>query len=140
MQNRKNPLPTVDIIIEYKKGIILIERKNPPHGWAIPGGFVDYNESLEQAAIREAQEETNLKIRQLRQFHAYSEPGRDARVHTISTVFTATAVGRLEASSDAKAADVFTEQTLPQNIVFDHKKIIEDYYCFKQRKGLPWYK
>ena len=83
----KNPIPTVDIIIELEgKGIILIKRKNPPYGWAIPGGFVDYGESLENAAMREAKEETSLDIELIKQFHTYSDPKRDKRFHTISTV------------------------------------------------------
>ncbi len=88
----QNPIPTVDIIIEIEsKGIILIKRKNPPHGWAIPGGFVDYGESLEKAAIREAKEETNLDVKSIRQFHTYSDPKRDPRHHSISTVYIAKA-------------------------------------------------
>ncbi|MBI3354842.1 MAG: NUDIX hydrolase, partial [Nitrospirae bacterium] len=93
-QQFRNPLPTVDIIIELKdKGIVLIRRKNPPHGWAIPGGFVDYGESLEYAAVREAREETSLNVELIRQFHTYSDPRRDARLHTISTVYIARAKG-----------------------------------------------
>lgn len=75
----------MDIIIELNGGIVLIERKNPPHGWALPGGFVDYGESFEQAATREALEETGLKVELLRQFHTYSDPARDPRQHTAST-------------------------------------------------------
>ena len=83
----KNPLPTVDIIIEVVGGIVLIERKNKPLGWALPGGFVDYGESLEQAAVREALEETGLAIRLIQQLKTYSDPNRDPRHHTLSTVF-----------------------------------------------------
>ena len=82
----------MDIIIEIEGGIVLIERKNPPFGWALPGGFVDYGESFEQAAVREALEETGLRVTLTRQFHTYSDPGRDPRQHTASTVFIATAV------------------------------------------------
>jgi ADP-ribose pyrophosphatase YjhB (NUDIX family) len=128
----KNPFPTVDIIIEIenfeKKGIVLIERKNPPHGWAIPGGFVDYGESLEQAAVREAEEETSLKIKIIRQFHTYSEPDRDPRSHTISTVFIATASGEPKGQDDAISAKIFSRDEIPLNLAFDHKKIIEDYF------------
>src|SRR3970040_2250942 len=89
-----NPFPTVDIIIELEdKGIILIQRKNPPYGWAIPGGFVDYGESLEEAAVREALEETSLKVDLVRQFHVYSSPDRESRLHAIATVFIASASG-----------------------------------------------
>lgn len=90
----QHPSPTVDIIIEMKGGgIILIKRKNPPCGWALPGGFVDYGESLEAAAIREAKEETSLHITLTAQFHTYSDPHRDPRRHTITTVFLARAEG-----------------------------------------------
>ena len=122
----KNPLPTVDIIIENKAGIVLIERANPPFGWAIPGGFVDYGESLEDAARREALEETGLSIELLCQFHTYSDPSRDTRQHNISTVFIAKADGIPKAGSDAKQAQVFIAP--PQPMVFDHAKILEDYF------------
>jgi 8-oxo-dGTP diphosphatase len=132
-QERKNPLPTVDIIIEIDgRGIVLIERKNPPHGWAIPGGFVDYGESLEQAALREAKEETSLDVRLVDQFHTYSDPRRDPRHHTISTVYIATAEGSPRADDDAKKAQLFTETTLPAPIVFDHARILRDYFRYKK--------
>ncbi len=124
----KNPIPTVDIIIEYKNGIVLIERKNFPYGWAIPGGFVDYGESLETAAVREAKEETNLDITLLKQFHTYSAPDRDPRQHTITTVYIAAGKGRLKAKDDATNAAIFSEDNLPENIVFDHRKILLDYF------------
>ena len=122
----KNPFPTVDIIIENMAGIVLIERANPPFGWAIPGGFVDYGESLEDAARREALEETGLSVELLGQFHTYSDPSRDTRQHNISTVFIAKADGIPKAGSDAKQVQVFI--TLPQPLVFDHAKILEDYF------------
>src|SRR5512139_441009 len=94
----RNPIPTVDIIIEIEsKGIILIKRKNPPNGWALPGGFVDYGESLEVAAVREAKEETDLDVKLIKQFHTYSDPKRDPRHHSISTIYTAKANGTPEA-------------------------------------------
>lgn len=127
----KNPIPTVDIIIEMEDGIVLIERKNPPHGWALPGGFVDYGESYEQAAIREAEEETGLKVKLIRQFHTYSEPGRDPRHHTASTVFIATAQGEPVAADDALQAEIFTEHNLPE-LVFDHARILADYFTAKR--------
>lgn len=119
-------MPTVDIIIETKGGIVLIERKNPPHGWALPGGFVDYGESLEEAARREALEETGLQTSGLRQFHTYSDPQRDARMHTISTVFIATATGQPQGGDDALQARVFHVRDLPP-LVFDHARIVHDY-------------
>ena len=127
----RNPFITVDIIIEINSGIILIRRKNPPHGWAIPGGFVDYGESIEDCARREAKEETGLDIKLRRQFHTYSDPGRDPRHHTVSTIFIATATGIPKAGDDAEDAVVFTSESLPEDIAFDHMKILEDYFSGK---------
>ena len=123
-----NPLPTVDLIIEYNKGIILIKRRNPPEGWALPGGFVDCGESLEDAAVREAKEETGLDVDLLRQFHTYSAPDRDPRLHTITTVYIARAEGKAVAGDDAKEIGVFGKDMLPGQIAFDHREIINDYY------------
>lgn len=125
---QKNPVPTVDTIIRYLGGIILIQRKNPPEGWALPGGFVDYGETLEAAAAREAKEETGLDIKLIRQFHTYSDPSRDPRQHTISTVFIAEASGEAKAGDDAAELETFLRDRLPDNIVFDHKQILEDYF------------
>jgi ADP-ribose pyrophosphatase YjhB (NUDIX family) len=111
-----------------KNSIVLIKRKNPPYGWAIPGGFVDYGESLESAAVREALEETSLKVELLYQLGAYSDPARDPRYHTISVVFVAEATGEPEAADDAKEIGVFTRCSLPDNMAFDHAKIIQDYF------------
>jgi 8-oxo-dGTP diphosphatase len=132
MAEYRNPAPTVDIIIELAGGIVLIERKNDPHGWALPGGFVDYGETLEQAAVREAEEETTLLVRLKRQLHAYSDPSRDPRKHTLTVVFVAEAEGSPEARDDAKGAGVFTEKTLPSPIAFDHAKILTDYFRWKR--------
>ncbi len=123
----RNPIPTVDIIIEIGEKIVLIERKNPPHGWALPGGFVDYGESYEDAAQREAKEETGLTVTNLKQFHTYSDPGRDARFHTASTVFIGQAAGVPLAGDDAGKAELFDEENLP-DLAFDHARIIADYY------------
>jgi len=109
-------------------GIVLVLRKNPPHGWAIPGGFVDYGETLEAAAVREAREETGLDVHLVTQFHTYSAPERDPRFHTISTVFIADGEGELKAGDDAKETGIFDKNTLPENIVFDHGDILEDYF------------
>ena len=125
----QNPIPTVDIIIEVKRnGIVLIKRKNPPYGWAIPGGFVDYGESLEEAAVREAKEETNLRVKLIKQFHTYSDPKRDPRHHTISTVYIAKTKGIPKAKDDALEVAIFNESNLPDEIAFDHRSILEDYF------------
>ena len=129
----KNPVPTVDIIIEVPGGIVLIDRKNPPLGWAIPGGFVDYGETLEQAAVREAFEETRLNVELVEQMHTYSDPQRDPRQHTISTVFIARAAGMPVGADDAKEARVFTRVNLPP-LVFDHAGILADYFSLPDRK------
>lgn len=125
----RNPTPTVDIIIAIAdKGIVLIMRKNEPVGWAIPGGFVDYGESLEEAAVREAREETSLDVTLLGQMHTYSRPDRDPRQHTISTVFIAEAEGIPRAADDAVEIGLFTRDSLPEPIMFDHREILEDYF------------
>ncbi|MBU0674403.1 MAG: NUDIX hydrolase [Proteobacteria bacterium] len=123
----RNPIPTVDVIIKMTSGIVLIRRKNPPEGWALPGGFVDYGESLETAAQREALEETGLTITLEEQFHTYSDPDRDPRMHTITTVFTATAEGTPTGGDDAAEAAVFTQDNLPP-LAFDHGAILNDYF------------
>jgi len=129
MEVYQNPIPTVDIIIEIEpNGIVLIKRKNPPYGWAIPGGFVDYGESLEEAAVREAEEETNLDVTLIKQFHTYSDPKRDPRHHSISTVYIAKAIGVPKAKDDALEIGIFDESNLPDEIAFDHRFILEDYF------------
>jgi ADP-ribose pyrophosphatase YjhB (NUDIX family) len=124
----RNPIPTVDIIIEITGKIVLIKRKNPPHGWALPGGFVDYGESAEDAARREAKEETGLDIHNVKQFHTYSDPSRDPRHHTISVVFAAQGSGQPKASDDAADIGLFEQHTLPTEMAFDHRRILDDYY------------
>ena len=125
----KNPYPTVDILIEVEPDtVVLIERKNAPFGWAIPGGFVDWGETLEAAAIREAKEETDLDVTLIRQMHTYSDPARDPRFHTISTVFEARATGKPKGGDDAVKARIFHRDALPDNLVFDHSDILEDYF------------
>jgi ADP-ribose pyrophosphatase YjhB (NUDIX family) len=133
----RNPFPTVDIIIEINDGIVLIERKHPPHGWAIPGGFVDYGESVESAARREAKEETSLDVTLTEQFYTYSDPNRDPRHHTVSIVFIATAQGVPRGADDAKVARVFRENELPSPVVFDHPRILRDYFEFKKSGQRP---
>jgi len=134
----RNPLLTVDIIIEMDGGgIVLIKRKNPPHGWALPGGFVDYGESLETAAVREAKEETSVDVTLLEQFYTYSEPGRDPRHHTVSTVFIAKAHGSPHGADDAAIASIFLENQLPEPIVFDHRIILSDYFHYRKTGERP---
>lgn len=133
----RNPLVTVDIIIETEEGILLIERKNPPHGWALPGGFVDYGESPEAAAVREAREETSLEVTLLEQFYTYGNPDRDPRHHTLTTVYIGRASGVPEARDDARNIGVFTRATLPADIAFDHARILQDYYAYKARGTRP---
>ncbi|MEB3336252.1 MAG: NUDIX hydrolase [Leptolyngbyaceae bacterium] len=133
--NYRNPAPTVDIIIEMvdrpHRPIVLIERRNEPFGWAIPGGFVDYGESVEVAARREAQEETELSVELIEQFHVYSDPSRDPRKHTLSIVFIATAKGEPQAADDAKAVGVFEFWRIPENLCFDHNQILRDYWHYR---------
>lgn len=133
----RSPLVTVDIIIEVGDGIVLIERKNPPQGWALPGGFVDYGESLETAAVREAKEETSLDVGLTEQFYSYSDPRRDARHHTVSTVFIAVAEGIPHGADDAKVARIFREDDFPAPIVFDHARVLADYFLFKKTGRRP---
>ncbi|MFN4196819.1 MAG: inositol monophosphatase family protein [Caldimicrobium sp.] len=124
----RNPLPAVDIIIEYQGGIVLIERKNPPYGWALPGGFIEYGEKAEEAAIREAKEETNLEIKIKTLLGCYSDPMRDPRFHTLSVVFVAEGKGTLQGKDDAKKAQVFSLKDIPwQELAFDHSQILKDY-------------
>jgi 8-oxo-dGTP diphosphatase len=133
----QTPFLTVDIIIRYKGGIILVERKNPPSGWALPGGFVEIGESVEDAAIREAKEETSLDVVLTEQFHVYSMPGRDPRFHTVSVVFIGKGQGTLKGKDDAKNAAVFTENNLPEEIAFDHPQIIMDYFTYVRTNKRP---
>ena len=131
---QSGPFITVDIIIELPEGIVLIERSNPPYGWAIPGGFLDYNESLEDCAIREAKEETSLDVYDLKQLHTYSKPGRDPRFHTVTTVFTAQGKGVPRADSDAANLKVFKlEDALKLDLAFDHQQVISDYLKLRRK-------
>lgn len=131
----RNPVPTVDIIIELvdrpHRPIILIERQNPPSGWAIPGGFIDYGELAEVAARREAQEETGLAVELVEQFHVYSDPKRDPRQHTMSVVFLATAKGEPKAGDDAKEFGIFESWRIPEQLCFDHDRILQDYWRYR---------
>lgn len=127
-------MPTVDAIIELAGGVVLIERRNPPAGWALPGGFVEYGETVEAATIREAKEETGLDVVLTELFYVYSDPQRDPRHHTIGIVFIATAAGIPVGGDDAAEARVFTAPSLPTLLAFDHRRILEDYFAY-QRTG-----
>ena len=133
----KNPKIAADIIIEYKKGIVLIERKFEPFGWALPGGFIEYAETIEETAIREAKEETNLEVILTHLLYVYSDPQRDKRHHTISTVFIATGSGDLKAQDDAKNFQIVDPENIPVQLAFDHSQIISDYLTFKNLNKLP---
>ncbi len=131
----RGPFPTVDIIIEMEAGrICLIERRFPPLGWALPGGFVDDGESLEQAAVREAREETSLTVTLVGQLHTYSDPARDARLHTCSTVFVARATGTPRAEDDAKGIALVDPDELPAPLCFDHAAILADYRRWRRER------
>lgn len=131
------PLIAVDVIIQYQGGIVLIERKNDPFGWAIPGGFVDVGEPLEQAAVREALEETSLNVELKELLYVYGKPKRDRRGHTVSLVYVGEGAGVLNAADDAKAASVFHENDLPSPLAFDHHEIISDYFTFIRTGARP---
>lgn len=137
----KNPAPTVDIIIEMvdrpHRPIILIERLNPPHGWAIPGGFMDYGESAETTARREALEEIGLSVELVELFHVYSDPNRDPRQHTVSMVYIATAKGNPNAGDDAKNVSIIDLWNLPPNLCFDHDRILHDYLQYRHHSLRP---
>ena len=130
---QNGPFSTVDAIIEIDAGIVIIQRSNPPFGWALPGGFVDYGESLETAVVREAKEETGLDITGVKQFHTYSDPKRDPRFHTIGTVFSAKAEGKPQAGDDAAGLKIVKLSEIGKlNLAFDHTKILEDYIRLKK--------
>ena len=130
----RTPVPTVDIIIEYRdQGLVLIERAKAPLGWALPGGFVEYGESLEDAARREAREETGLEVTLWGQLHTYSDPHRDPRQHTITTVFVARGAGTPRAASDARGLAIFRPENLPDILAFDHARILADYLKVRSR-------
>jgi len=133
----RSPRPTVDVVIEVDGGVVLIRRKNPPPGWALPGGFVDYGERIEDAARREMREETSLDVTLLDLLGVYSDPERDARTHTISTVYVGRATGKPRPADDAVEVGVFTEETLPTPLVFDHARIVRDYFRYRRTGERP---
>ncbi|QLA15982.1 NUDIX domain-containing protein [Desulfolutivibrio sulfoxidireducens] len=139
--HHENPVPTVDAVIPVPgRGVVLVRRKNDPPGWALPGGFVDYGETVEAAAVREAKEETGLTVELTGLLGVYSDPRRDTRQHTISVVFTAQALDpdELAAGDDAGEVAVFPLSRLPEPLAFDHARILDDYarMCRKYNPGL----
>jgi 8-oxo-dGTP diphosphatase len=136
MSRYRNPTPTVDVIIELGEHIVLVKRRNPPPGWALPGGFVDEGEPLWRAAVREAEEETGLRVTLTAQLHTYSDPRRDPRKHTISTVFVGRAEGTPVAGDDAAEAALFLPDELPE-LAFDHREILADYEIYRKTGRRP---
>jgi 8-oxo-dGTP diphosphatase len=133
MAEYRNPKPTVDAVIELSgERVVLIRRKNPPIGWALPGGFVDEGERLDHACVREAKEETGLDVTLLTQLFTYSDPARDPRQHTLSTVFHATAQGEPAGGDDAAEARAFAFDALPEPLCFDHRQILEDFLRYRR--------
>lgn len=134
----RNPIPTVDVIIETeadgRRGIVLIERRNYPPGWAIPGGYLDYGEAAETAAVREAKEETGLDVELTGLLGVYSAPDRDPRHHTITTVYTGRAVGQPRGQDDAARAEIFGPDDLPSPLAFDHARVLNDYFTSRARR------
>jgi ADP-ribose pyrophosphatase YjhB (NUDIX family) len=133
----RNPLPTADVIIEVDGRVVLVRRKYPPEGWAIPGGFVESGETVETAAVREALEETGLSVTLTALLGVYSDPARDPRRHTISTVYIGKATGKPDGGDDAAEARLFGEADLPSPIAFDHAEILADYFRFKRTGKRP---
>ena len=131
------PILAADVIIHEQgqswRSIVLIKRKNPPHGWAVPGGFVDIGETVESAAVREAKEETNLEVVLKGLLGVYSKPDRDPRGHVVSVVYVGSGQGNLRAADDAGAVALFSIDALPPTMAFDHAEIVEDYARYVDR-------
>lgn len=137
MSSQRNPVPTVDVIIEVSGGVVLVKRRYPPPGWALPGGFVEYGETIEAAAVREAREETGLAVSLVELFGVYSDPNRDPRRHTIGIVFIGTATGVPAGGDDAAEARIFASESLPAPLAFDHSRILQDYVTYKRTGRRP---
>lgn len=132
------PLLAADIIIELvdqpERPIVLIKRKNPPYGWAIPGGFVDVGETVEQAACREMLEEVGLDVSITGLLGVYSRPDRDPRGHTVTVIYTGDAAGQPVAADDAADVGTFTRDTLPAPLAFDHDEVLADYFAAREKR------
>jgi ADP-ribose pyrophosphatase YjhB (NUDIX family) len=131
------PVPTVDVIIEVGERIVLIRRKHPPPGWALPGGFMDAGEKARDAAVREAFEETGLRVNLTDLLGVYSDPARDPRRHTVSAVYIGKAEGTPSGADDAAEARLFSERDLPSPLAFDHAQILADYFRFRKTGERP---
>ncbi len=118
---------TVDALLERAGKVLLIKRKNPPLGWALPGGFVDRGETVGEALSRETEEETGLRVVDMRMLGVYSDPRRDPRGPTVGIVFVIEAEGKAQAADDAAELGFFAWDSLPEQIAFDHRRILEDY-------------
>ncbi|ABS25371.1 NUDIX hydrolase [Anaeromyxobacter sp. Fw109-5] len=131
MPEHRSPSPTVDVVVLLPGDrVVLVRRKFPPPGWALPGGFVDEGETLEAAAVREAREETGLDVRLEDLLYVYSDPRRDPRRHTTSAVFLGRASGEPQGADDADEARAFTWDALPSPLAFDHAEILRDARTF----------
>lgn len=131
------PVPTVDVIIEVGDRIVLIRRGHPPPGWALPGGFIDGGEKAQEAAVREALEETGMRVTLTDLLGVYSDPARDPRRHTISSVYIGKAEGTPSGGDDAAEARLFSENDLPSPLAFDHAQILADYFRFRRTGQRP---
>lgn len=133
----RGPYVAVDAVVELPEGIVLIERSNPPYGWALPGGFVDEGESVEHAIRREIREETALRLTDFQQMHVYSDPRRDPRFHTVTVLFVGKGKGRPKAGDDAKGLRVIAyKDLLKQKYAFDHHSVIRDYLAWRRHRRL----
>lgn len=137
MSDPRNPYPTVDVLIETEGGLVFIERANAPAGWALPGGFIDYGERPEDAAVREAKEETGLDVELLSLLGVYGAPDRDPRQHNVSIVYVGRASGRPSGGDDAAKAEIFAPDAPPSPLCFDHARILEDYRRFRETGAIP---